>query len=209
MEIYLVRHGQTKMNTEHCLQGRTDTVLNETGIQQAKAMHDFITEKGIHFDAVLVSPLKRVKQTAELLTGMDHRTFIEEPRLIEMSFGDYEGHKLANLPEKFYHGFFEDPSVYEAPKGAESYDDALQRVDALLTDLKGGKLHERYKDKTILLASHGALSHCITTYLDQSPRKDMWKITIDNCALLKLDLENSTYEFVHPGFSRPRYNPNK
>ena len=34
--IYMIRHGQTEMNTRMLLQGRSDTPLNDTGIAQAR-----------------------------------------------------------------------------------------------------------------------------------------------------------------------------
>ena len=36
MEIYLIRHGETEWNTLRKLQGRSDTELNEVGIQLAQ-----------------------------------------------------------------------------------------------------------------------------------------------------------------------------
>lgn len=209
MEIYLLRHGQTEMNTMHCLQGHTDTVLNDTGIQQAKALHDFLEEKQISFDTVFVSPLKRVIQTAELVTGKNPKNFIVEPRLIEMSFGINEGKKLSDLPDEFFHNFFENPTLYEPPEGAESYFSALHRVHAMLMDIKEDNKNGFYDNKRILLASHGAISHCIVHLFSDDEFKDLWEVTIDNCALIKLDFTNYTYEFIHPGFSRPRYNPNQ
>lgn len=227
MNLYLIRHGQTEMNTLHCLQGRTDTVLNETGIDQAKQMHDYVTAEHIHFDTVLVSPLTRVKQTAEYITGQDRSSFIEEPRLIEMGFGINEGHRLAELPPDFYDSFFTDPRKYVAPEGAETYVEALTRVKSLMEDLRNGDLSQKYKDKNVLLASHGATTHCILQYLAHTPLQDMWKVTVDNCALIQLHLSTEacldknhtltpglpyseyedTYTFLHPGFTRPRFQP--
>ena len=48
MEIYLIRHGETEWNTLRKLQGRSDTELNEVGIQLAqmtsKALEDILAE---------------------------------------------------------------------------------------------------------------------------------------------------------------------
>ncbi len=35
-EIILIRHGETVANARHIIQGQTDTLLNETGEQQAE-----------------------------------------------------------------------------------------------------------------------------------------------------------------------------
>ena len=34
--LYIIRHGQTEMNSRHVLQGRSDFALNEAGFAQAK-----------------------------------------------------------------------------------------------------------------------------------------------------------------------------
>ena len=40
--IYVIRHGQTELNTRGVLQGRSDHPLNETGIRQALKMALYI-----------------------------------------------------------------------------------------------------------------------------------------------------------------------
>lgn len=38
MNLYIARHGQTKLNAEHRAQGRNGEPLNEVGIEQAKEL---------------------------------------------------------------------------------------------------------------------------------------------------------------------------
>ena len=37
MDLYIIRHGQTELNSRQVLQGRSDYPLNEAGIAQAQA----------------------------------------------------------------------------------------------------------------------------------------------------------------------------
>lgn len=62
MEIYIIRHGETRWNRERKLQGRADIPLNENGI--ALAARTGIGMKDIPFDFCFSSPLLRAKQTA-------------------------------------------------------------------------------------------------------------------------------------------------
>ncbi len=62
MEIYIIRHGETRWNRERKLQGRADIPLNENGI--ALAAKTGIGMKDIPFDFCFSSPLLRAKQTA-------------------------------------------------------------------------------------------------------------------------------------------------
>ena len=89
MKLYLVRHGQTPWNKVHRNQGRSDIPLNEYGRELAA-----VTGKGLEdvpFDLCFTSPLKRAKETAMLILEGRNIPIVEDERLIEISFGDYEG----------------------------------------------------------------------------------------------------------------------
>lgn len=60
MKIYLLRHGETAYNVDHRYQGVTDIPLSPTGLAALKQA-DFLPK------TVYVTPLKRTKQTAEIL----------------------------------------------------------------------------------------------------------------------------------------------
>ena len=89
MKMYIIRHGQTPWNARKCLQGRSDVDLNENGIYLAeltgKALRD------VTFDMAFTSPLIRAKHTAQCILAGRKVPIIEDERLIEISFGIYEG----------------------------------------------------------------------------------------------------------------------
>ena len=64
MTIWLTRHGQTNLNKQHLMQGRTDEPLNETGRAQARAARAQLGD--MHFDAVYASPLQRAIESEVL-----------------------------------------------------------------------------------------------------------------------------------------------
>ena len=63
--IYIIRHGQTELNSRKVLQGRSDHPLNERGIAQAEEAAEKL--KSVSFDAVYSSPLIRAIQTARIV----------------------------------------------------------------------------------------------------------------------------------------------
>lgn len=67
MILYIVRHGQTKWNVQKRLQGASDTDLNENGIALAKVTGEALKE--VPFSCCFTSPLKRARDTAELVLG--------------------------------------------------------------------------------------------------------------------------------------------
>lgn len=89
--IALIRHGVTAWNREHRLQGRTDTALSPEG---ERAVASWRTPSEFDGFEALASPLSRARRTAEILLGRTPRV---DHRLIEMSYGDWEGENLAKL----------------------------------------------------------------------------------------------------------------
>ena len=55
MELYIIRHGQTKANVEKYMQGQTPGELTNTGCEQAKKFGSFYKE--VKFDEIYCSDL--------------------------------------------------------------------------------------------------------------------------------------------------------
>ena len=72
MNLYIVRHGQTRLNAEHRVQGRKGAPLNEVGIEQAKELNRKFREEGIKFDYVYSSPQERAIKTAKIASGIEN-----------------------------------------------------------------------------------------------------------------------------------------
>lgn len=128
--LALLRHAPTAWNKARRLQGHADVPLAETSRAelQQRRLPAFVS--GFH---ALCSPLRRCRETAALLR-LDPAV---DPRLIEMDWGSYEGHTLADLHRKF--GF--DMAANEArgldfrPPDGESPRDVQRRIDPLLAEL--------------------------------------------------------------------------
>ena len=193
MKVYFLRHGQTDMNFQHRFQGWTNTELNDTGKAQASAVHEEIEKRGISFDRVFVSPLKRAVTTAELATGCSSDGFVLDERIKEIMLGDYELKSYEELGEEFIDIFFHHPQDYVVA-GGESFYDLLDRTGAFLKDLAA----EEEEEKTVLVVSHGAAIHAMLAnilYPDDrlTGLKKFWDIKVDNCTLLELSLENGAF----------------
>ena len=89
MKIYVLRHGETSWNRQRLLQGRSDVELNENGRKLAKETAEGMAD--IPFDLVFTSPLKRAKETAEIVLNGRDIPIVEDERIIEISFGVNEG----------------------------------------------------------------------------------------------------------------------
>lgn len=92
MRITMLRHGRTAWNAERRIQGRTDIPLSDTG---RDALHGLRLPAEQDADTWISSPLQRATETARILSG--GRPFATDARLIEMNFGDWEGHTHTDL----------------------------------------------------------------------------------------------------------------
>ncbi|MDR1868053.1 MAG: histidine phosphatase family protein [Treponema sp.] len=93
LTIYVVRHGQTIFNMMDRVQGISDGILTEKGIQGAIDMGKGL--RTVPFTAVYSSDLGRARETARLAMEQNNATVRwtvkEMPELREVSFGIFEG----------------------------------------------------------------------------------------------------------------------
>lgn len=180
--LYIIRHGKTEWNEIHKLQGRTDIPLNEEGRVMAREAAD--RYKDIHFDICFCSPLVRARETAEiLLEGRDVPITFDD-RLIEMSFGIYEGVEnsfaVGDCPVNV---LFEHPEQYEPVPEGESLEQLYARTGEFIADVVNPLLDE---GKDVLIVGHGAMNSSIVCQIKGVPLKDFWSAGIENCKLMQL-----------------------
>ena len=181
--MYIIRHGQTPWNARKCLQGRSDVDLNENGIYLAeltgKALRD------VTVDMAFTSPLIRAKHTAQCILAGRKVPIIEDERLIEISFGIYEGCCYAEenrqVPQQWIENFFHAPQDYVAAPGGESLDDVEKRTRNFMEDICSRK---ELQDKTILVSTHGCALRGLLNSIRESNREDYWHGGVSkNCAV--------------------------
>ena len=168
MQIFLLRHGETRWNREGRCQGSSDIELNETGQRQASAVAAHLSRGRI--DAVYSSDLRRARETAEIVGGPHEIAVRIEPDLRELDHGEMEGLTFVEVRERFG-GLIEQwrtrPVGVELP-GGERLLDVDRRVWSALN-----RIVETHDDgDTIVVVSHSfpilsALCRISGTPLDQ------------------------------------------
>lgn len=128
--LALIRHGPTTWNAQKRTQGRTDVPLDDAG---RAAVAQWRLPPGLEGLSVYASPLERAQETAALLCGGSQ----VEPRLIEMSWGSWEGRTIADL--RATHGAKmtenEDRGFDFRPDGGESPREVLARIRPWIEEL--------------------------------------------------------------------------
>lgn len=135
IHLIMIRHGPTDWNREGRLQGRIDRPLSAEGralVARWQLPDDLLPDGSLSQAAWLVSPLSRARQTAGLL-GRDGATV--EPLLAEMSWGDWEGARLAELRTALGPAMVqrEKQGLDFRPPGGESPRDVIGRLQPLLS----------------------------------------------------------------------------
>lgn len=167
MKLYLTRHGLTDWNKEKRAQGRKDLPLNTEGRTQAEELRDKI--KDIEFTAVYASPLKRAAETAQIAVG-DRYDIIYDDRLLERSFGDFEGKVVKSWSELVDSVNVDDITLEEIPGGVEPVCSMLARVNDFLNHL------EKHYDNNavVLVVGHGAMSKAFDWVLTEHGADDVY-----------------------------------
>ena len=169
--IYIIRHGQTELNSRHVLQGRSDHPLNAAGISQAREAAERL--RAVSFSGVFTSPLIRAIRTAEIVVpGLAP---VVDERLIEMDYGPYEGADLNN-PAPELRIFFSDFIHNPAPSGMEKLEDVVKRTGAFLEKI-------RNLEGNILISTHAIAMKGILEYLTPDAQGSYWSTYIGNCSI--------------------------
>ena len=141
--------------------------------------------RNVHFDICFCSPLIRAKETAEILLRDRNIPIVTDDRLMEMSFGSFEGlENSLDIPDCPINTLFFTPDRYISPPGgAESLDDLFARTGAFLRESVDPLLKE---GKDVLIVGHGAMNSSIVCRVRGLPRDQFWSAGIENCKLMPL-----------------------
>jgi probable phosphoglycerate mutase len=151
--LVLVRHGVTDHTRERRFSGGLQSAnpgLSDEGRDQMRTTADWLAPLGDRIDAVVASPVRRARESGEILAERLGVPIEEEPGFAEMEFGTWDGLTFdevaaAERPalEKWL------GSLDERPGGGESLVMVQERVLAALD-----RLLARHAGRTVVVASH-------------------------------------------------------
>ena len=201
--MILMRHGQADNNVTRILVGRNiESHLTEYGKYQVLDTAKYLG--GISIDKVLVSPVVRTVETAEIVCeylGVDYQ--IDE-RLYEIELGKLVGMNYEEIILKYGNLFLEFYTENEAaltPYGVESFASIKQRIKNILDEIA-----EAYTDKNVLMISHlDPIKAAIAILLDLKP-ESLYKWQIRNASLTILKNDEKAYTLTGVNvMGMPRY----
>ncbi len=151
--LLLVRHGVTEHTSGRRFSGglaSSNPGLSDEGRAQISATADWLSSVADRVDAVVSSPVRRARESAEILGDRLGVAVEEEPGFAEMEFGTWDGMTFDEVAAA-------DPaaverwlgSLEERPGGGESLLMVQERVLAALE-----RVLSRHTGRTVVIASH-------------------------------------------------------
>ena len=169
MKVFIVRHGQIPSNVQKRYPA-VDEELTELGKQQALELREKI--KDMEFDLIICSPLKRAKQTAQIINA-GRFNIIYDDRIREQDYGDLTGqHWDEESREKrwdyYYNGKF---------GTSERIRPFFDRIFGFLDDLKT-------KDyDNVLIVAHAGVAKAFYAYFNGINEGKFLGVKIQNCEI--------------------------
>jgi broad specificity phosphatase PhoE len=171
--LYYIRHGETDWNVGQRLQGHRDTPLNARGRGQAGAcghiLLDLMVRDGrMAADCAYVSsPLIRARETMELIrtaVDLEPDAYDVDRRLIEISFGDWEGLTLPEIAARDAEALAarERDKWGFTPPGGESYRDVTARVAAWYATVT----------RDTVVTAHGGVARALIAHFNILPQEE-------------------------------------
>lgn len=150
MKFIFVRHGETDYNKARKSMGSgIDAPLNKTGLRQAEELASKLDNYS--FDVIVSSPLRRAKQTAEMIAKRFSRPISFDKNLRERNYGSLAGRSYEEVEKETGKSIHAIDYDYR-PYGGESAEDVKER---LIADIE--KTKQDYRGRVVLVVTHGSV----------------------------------------------------
>lgn len=147
--LKFIRHAETTLNKSGIFCGRTNCDVTSEGLEKAR---NLLKDEEKYFDEIYISPLKRTKQTLDII--IPNSNPITDERIIEASLGEWEGKKKSSVNHDLL-------ALYRVgkytPPGAETPEDVDKRVCSFVESL----FCKYHNDEKILIVTHNGVMKSI------------------------------------------------
>jgi broad specificity phosphatase PhoE len=177
--IYLIRHGETRANREGVFRGRLDLPLSERGCEQARRLGAWFADKTV--EKILVSPLQRAVQTAEL--GFPGRELTRDGRINNLDLGLWSGRSKQEIRDqepRLWRRWVRSPETMTFP-GGERLADVQARCRKFLAALRRGPT-----EGAVAVVSHRTVLKVMLAEALGLKEHYFWRFHLDNASVTTL-----------------------
>jgi probable phosphoglycerate mutase len=180
--LVLVRHGATELTESKRFSGglaSSNPGLTDEGRAQVREVAEWLSPIGEAVDVVVTSPVRRTRESAEILAERLDVPLVEEAGFAEMEFGTWDGLTFAEVreqrPEEIDSWL---GSVDVAPGGGESLREVEKRVlDAL------SRVLEEYAGQTVVVVSHVTPIKTLVAHAVQAPLEALFRMEMSTASV--------------------------
>lgn len=184
--IILLRHGESEGNAQKIWQGQEDFPLTDVGKQQSEALAQHWKNEDIQFNLVIASPLKRAKETAEIITNKLEIPLEFDRVWMERDNGHYAGLSTDVARERYPLPDYINPYLPIGETGESIWELYLRGGRALNSILK------RPSGSYLIVSHGGILNMVLYSALGITPQTNF---------------QGARFHFENTGFAKLKYTP--
>jgi len=180
--LVLVRHGATSHTADKRFSGGlagSNPGLTDEGRAQVREVADWLAPLGGAVEVVVTSPVRRTRESAEIVAERLGLGLVEEPGFAEMEFGTWDGLTFAEVNDAWpddLASWISAPDV--APSGGESFREVGDRVRAGL-----GRLLASYAGKTVVVVSHVTPIKLLVSLAVDAPLTSVFRMELSTASV--------------------------
>ncbi len=196
--LILVRHGETSATVEKRFSGLggSDPGLLPTGEEQVRAAAEALKHRD-DVAAIVASPLRRTRESAEIVAGALGLDVSVEEGFAETAFGEWDGLTFEEARERWpaeLEAWLADPG--SGPPGGESAREVAQRVaqarDATLA---------RFPGRTVVVVTHVTPITMLVRLALDAPEHAVWRMRLNPASVTEIAYYADGITSLH-GFNR-------
>lgn len=184
MEIWLIRHTTPNVEKGICY-GQLDLDINESFMQEVEAIAQCLPSEA--FTSVYSSPLKRCSKLAAKL--FSPQTIIEEERLMELNFGDWEGLAWNAIDTKLLDEWGNN-FLTQAPPNGECFNEMLNRANNFTDEIL-----PRATGKMAVVTHSGIMRAFLVRFLN-IPANKVFSLELNYGAIIQIKVHSNDYQQV-------------
>lgn len=182
--VFLIRHGETLLTPlkKFSGDGPLNPELTEQGLAQAELVAKAVAD--LNPEVIIASPLKRTRQTADILSRTTGLPVIYDDAWLECSFGVWDGLSIDEVKEKYpadYYAWL--CSTGFAPPQGESYESVSVRIDEALE-----KISAMYPGQRVAVITHNGAIKTAAKLAIGAPTDSIFHIDIAPCSITTLSI---------------------
>ncbi len=193
MKLVFVRHGETLANAEGRIQSQVPPPafgLSPAGRQQAEELRERFERDGFKPTHLYCSPLRRTRETAEILARSWELKAAYWDDLMEHGLGVASGLTVDEIRERYPEIDVgrEEARGFSGVEGAESLAARRERGQRAV----GSALRLHGKDDVVLMVCHGGIIQQTVAALMQSRR--VWSVPVENTAVFEFAFDADAWD---------------